>query len=105
MDNNSFKASYLNTRKDVLLISFSDGASPRSLIADLADFFSAELAKGLKKWVLDFSNIPFPSTSLIAFVISATFRARSRGGDLKIIHAKDSTRNNFVTFSQISYLT
>lgn len=104
MGTRNFNFTFLGLNREVIRLSFRDGTISQDLMTELAEFFSAELAKGQLKWVLDFSNIPFPSTLLIAFVISATFEARIRGGDVKIIHAKDSTRNNFVTFSSLSYL-
>ena len=100
----NFSFAFLGPEKDVVQISFGENAPTQELTAELAQFFSTELARGRMKWILDFTNMAFPSTMLIAFVISATFRARNLGGDVRIISAKDSTRNNFVTFSPLSYL-
>jgi anti-sigma regulatory factor (Ser/Thr protein kinase) len=69
------------------------------------DFVNKHLAKGYLHFHLDLRNLPFPSTRFIALLIALTVRARRRRGEITLSHVTDTARNNFVTFSALSYLT
>jgi serine/threonine-protein kinase RsbW len=69
------------------------------------DFVNKHLAKGYLHFHLDLRHLPFPSTRFIALVIALTVRARRRHGEITLTHVADTARNNFVTFSALSYLT
>lgn len=105
MDTKYFSITFLGQEKDVIQISFLPGISVQKVLPALCSFFSSELTKGISKWIIDFSNMPLPTTTMIAFIISATQQSREKGGDVKIISAKDSARNNLVTFSPLAYLS
>lgn len=105
MANAQFSVKFIGTHRDVVHIAFHEGAQTPHLVSKLSEFFQKKLREGKVQWVFDVAGLPFPRTSFIAFVISATVQARERGGDLKIVNASDSVRNNFVTFSPLTYLT
>jgi serine/threonine-protein kinase RsbW len=69
------------------------------------DFMNKHLAKGYLHFHLDLRHLPFPSTRFIALLIALTVRARRRRGEITLTHVADTARNNFVTFSALSYLT
>jgi anti-sigma regulatory factor (Ser/Thr protein kinase) len=69
------------------------------------DFVNKHLAKGYVHFHLDLRHLPFPSTRFIALLIALTVRARRRRGEITLTHVADTARNNFVTFSALSYLT
>ncbi|MGH7453321.1 MAG: ATP-binding protein [bacterium] len=69
------------------------------------DFVNKHLAKGYLHFHLDLGDIPFPSTRFIALLIALTVRTRRRHGEITLSHVTDTARNNFATFSALSYLT
>ncbi|RME00239.1 MAG: hypothetical protein D6814_03905 [Calditrichaeota bacterium] len=104
MATNSYSAKYLGPDKKIILIEFYQQANSQKFVPQLQQFFSAHLNKGYAHWLFDMSNLPLPTTSMIAFFISATQQARRAGGDVKIFNLKSSASNNFVTFNPLSYL-
>lgn len=76
----------------------------RSLIASLQNAFDECFQNGVSNIILDFKNVQYPSTSFIALLIEATSRARRLDGDLKLINVRDTAKNNFSTFTPLSYL-
>jgi anti-sigma regulatory factor (Ser/Thr protein kinase) len=68
------------------------------------DFVNKHLAKGYLHFHLDLRHVPFPSTRFIALLIALTVRARRRRGEITLSNVTDTARNNFVTFSALSYL-
>lgn len=104
MDQKNFSIKLIGQNKDVIQILFQQGSFSRNNLSELNSFFAKKISEGAYKWVFDFTNMPFPTTTFIAFLISATQQVREYGGDLKIIHTQDSTRNNFITFSPLTYL-
>lgn len=87
------------------LIRLGEGQPLHKLLPDLDEAVEQCLAQGEVQIIMDMRNIEFPTTSFIAFLISATARARRHQGDLKLIHLAASARNNLVTFSPLTYLS
>ncbi len=54
--------------------------------------------------IIDLSHVPYPNTSLIAYLIELTSLLRRSGGDLLLANITESARMNFMTFSPFSYL-
>jgi anti-sigma regulatory factor (Ser/Thr protein kinase)/anti-anti-sigma regulatory factor len=104
MEPKHFSAEVIGHSEDVIQISFPQGDHSQKALSALYSFFTKKISDDIYKWIFDFSNMPFPTTAFIAFIISATQQVREKGGDLKIINAQDSSRNNFMTFSPLSYL-
>jgi len=67
--------------------------------------FDRHLAEGRSSFLFDLQQIPFPSTSFIAFVIAASVRARAARGEVKLTNLSTSAKNNLITFSALTYLT
>lgn len=82
----------------------TSGATTDPLLV-FEDFANKHLAKGYSHFHLDLRHLPFPSTRFIAVLIALTVRARRRHGEVTLSHVTDTARNNFVTFSALSYLT
>ncbi|MFQ5638007.1 MAG: ATP-binding protein [bacterium] len=71
----------------------------------LKESFRSCFENGQYRIILDLKSINFPSSSLIALLIEATNRVRRLNGDLKIINLSNSAKNNFATFSPLSFLS
>jgi anti-sigma regulatory factor (Ser/Thr protein kinase) len=80
------------------------GAAADPLLA-FENFVNKHLAKGYLHFQLDLRHVPYPSTRFIALLIALTVRARRRRGEITLDHVTETARNNFVTFSALSYLT
>ncbi|MFQ5603060.1 MAG: ATP-binding protein [bacterium] len=71
----------------------------------LQESFDTCFENGYSKIIVDLTNVQFPSSSLIATLISATSRARNFKGDVKIVNLSHSAKNNLATFSPLSFLS
>jgi anti-sigma regulatory factor (Ser/Thr protein kinase)/anti-anti-sigma regulatory factor len=87
------------------LIRLREGLSLHKILPDLEATVDECMARGNVQLILDLKNVQYPTTSFIAFLISATARARRQNGDLKLINVAASARNNLVTFSPLTYLS
>ena len=105
MQGQDFIPRIIDSPDNAIQVDFADNVDIKTTFESLAAYFSEMLTRGYSKWVINVDKIKFPSTSEIAFLISATHQARSKNGDLQIINASSKTRNNFVTFSPLSYLS
>jgi serine/threonine-protein kinase RsbW len=75
------------------------------LLQTLQSGFENCFKNGNMRVIVDFAGIEYPAASLIALLVEVTSRARRVNGDVKIINLTRSARNNFATFSPISYLS
>lgn len=105
METTQFTFEFADEAKRRIKVSFLHGTNAQKAIQQLSEFFAYHLQGGVQNWTIDLSNMPFPTTSAIAFFVSATEQLRKRAGDLKLINASDSARNNFMTFSPLAYLS
>ncbi|RME42417.1 MAG: anti-sigma factor antagonist, partial [Caldilineae bacterium] len=105
MSKDAFVTKILGPKKDIILVRIRPQKAPKNLVAKLDKFFSILLNKGHRKWVFDLSEVPFPSSSMIAFFISATHLARQAGGEVKIIHLSTSASNNLLSFNPLSFMS
>lgn len=105
METTQFTFEFADEAKRRIKVSFQHGVNAQKAIHQLSEFFAYHLQGGVQNWTIDLNNMPFPTTSAIAFFVSATEQLRKRGGDLKLVNASDSARNNFMTFSPLAYLS
>ncbi len=84
-------------------LSQSDDVS--NLISSLMETLEACFKNGQFQFIIDLKNLPYPSASLIAALIEATARARRLNGEVVIVNASRTAKNNLTTFSALSYLT
>lgn len=85
-------------------ISLDGEKTAQELTPLLAETLDSCIDKGDIRILLDFNNVEYPGASMIAALVEATSRVRRLGGELKIVNITTSARNNFATFSPISYL-
>jgi anti-sigma regulatory factor (Ser/Thr protein kinase)/anti-anti-sigma regulatory factor len=85
-------------------ISLDGERTAQELTPLLADALDDCVNRGVIRILLDFNNVEYPGASMIAALVAATSRVRRLGGELKIVNITTSARNNFATFSPISYL-
>jgi serine/threonine-protein kinase RsbW len=91
--------------KHIVRITPSNCDDTQSMLESLQETFDSCLSKGDCRIILDFKNIHYPTSSLIALLIEATTRARRLNGDVKMVNVSHSAKNNLTTFTPISYLT
>jgi len=92
-------------QRNAIIVVPKGGVKSSAVVTELSSFFRSEFKAGKRDWIFDLARIPFPATSLIAFLISATEQVRAVGGSLKVTNAAESARNNFLTFSSLTYLS
>lgn len=105
MKQNAIEFEFLGPDEKIGFVKISGDVKAQSVVSALQRLFREKLAQGVARWIVDLSQMPFPTTTMIAFLISATQQARELGGDLKLLNAPDSARNNLVTFSPLTYLS
>ncbi|MDQ7053782.1 MAG: ATP-binding protein [candidate division KSB1 bacterium] len=105
MAKEAFTTKILGPDKEVICVQIRPDVDAQALVLKLEKFFTILLRKGHKKWLFDLEAVPFPTNSLIAFLISATHQARQAGGEVKLIHIQNSASNNFLTFNPLSYIS
>ncbi len=105
MDSANISIRYLGPKKKVVRAGFHKTPNLKKAFAEFERFFEEKLAQGYTHWIMDLQGLAFPTSSMIAFFISATVRTRARGGEVTLINASKSARNNFVTFSPLTFLS
>lgn len=83
----------------------SEDVQPNEILDPLYEVFHRNLERGIEHFVLDVSNVPFPSGSFIALLIAMTMEARRRKGDLRIVHLSETAWNHFSIFTPLTYLS
>lgn len=91
--------------EDVVRIFLSEVDDIKPMLKVLQNTFDKFFNNGVSKIILDFKNIHFPTSSLIALLIEGTSRARRLNGDIKLINVSHTAKNNLATFTPLSYLT
>jgi len=91
--------------ENIFRISFVNIDNMKTVLHDLQSNFDESFSNGASNFILDFKNVQFPTESLIVLLIEATSRARRLNGDLKLINVSHSAKNNFLTFTPLSYLS
>lgn len=104
MSNNKVATERIGDNRDVVKISIEGEFDHTSDVKELQATIDSCFQKGNYKIILDMEKVDFPPNSFIALLIEATSRARRAGGDLRLINLSTSARNNFITFSPLSYL-
>lgn len=99
-----YRIDILGKQPNVARLVFEREVKPNEDLSVLRTEFAGHLQTGVNEWVFDIAQLPFPTTKLIAFFVSATEQARHAGGELKIINVSESARNNLMTFSPLTYL-
>ena len=91
--------------EDVIRIPLGNINDTQFVYDVLKDTFDACFESGNTKFIVDLENIKYPTSSLIALLIEVSSRARRLNGDVKIINLSKSAKNNFMSFSPLSYLS
>jgi anti-sigma regulatory factor (Ser/Thr protein kinase) len=89
----------------VVKLVIKDSKDSQSIAQSLESSFDLCLENGDRHFLIDFSDVEYPTGTLIALLVEFTSKARRLQGDVKIINITTSARNNFATFSPISYLS
>ncbi|HHL71334.1 MAG TPA: hypothetical protein ENJ29_02385 [Bacteroidetes bacterium] len=105
MNSANISIRYLGPDKKVVRAGFHKTSNLKKAFAEFELFFEEKLKQGYTHWIMDLQGLAFPTSSMIAFFISATVRTRSHGGEVTLINASESARNNFVTFSPLTFLS
>ncbi|KAA3618034.1 MAG: hypothetical protein DWQ05_08285 [Calditrichaeota bacterium] len=63
------------------------------------------LDRGIKNWIIDLEEVPFPTITVMALFIAITVQIRNLGGELTLVSLQQSAKNNFSTFSPLTFLT
>ncbi len=90
--------------EDLIKIKFAKDAPAGELFAGLQAYFERAFAEGCHRYLMDMHELPYPSTNLIALLISATARARQFKGEVILQNVSHSARDNFLTFNALNYL-
>jgi len=105
MNDNIITTERAGNTGDVVQINLGHGAELPTSLPFLEKFFRDCFKKNDVRMVIDMRNIKLPPTRFIALLIEITNQARRLGGSVQLKNVADSVRNNFVTFSPITYLT
>jgi anti-sigma regulatory factor (Ser/Thr protein kinase)/anti-anti-sigma regulatory factor len=89
----------------LMKIHFVKDAPAGELFADLQAFLERAFSLGCRHYVMDMRELAYPSTNLIALLISASARARQHQGEVILENVSHTARDNFLTFSALNYLT
>lgn len=100
-----FSAGAVDDAAGLVKLQFEHNSNQQPALQEVIAGFDHFVANGRRNFIFDLQNIPFPSTSFIAFLVAATMRARRLQGDVKLINVADSAKNNMVTFSPLTYLS
>lgn len=101
----TFHADAMDGAAGLVKLQFEKNSNQQAGLQEVIAAFDDFLADGRRNFIFDLQNVPFPSTSFIAFLITATMRARRAHGDVKLVNVADSAKNNLVTFSPLTYLS
>ncbi len=88
----------------LMKILFVKDAPAGELFAGLQAFFESAFAERCRHYVLDMRELPYPSTNIIALLISTTVRARQLKGEVILENVAHTARDNFLTFSALHFL-
>lgn len=105
MDNSSFRAEITDGLAGLVRFQFEKNNNQQAGLQQILPAFDRFLAEGRRNFIFDLENIPYPSSSFIAFLISATSRARALRGDLKLVNVSHSAKNNLLSFSPLTFLS
>jgi anti-sigma regulatory factor (Ser/Thr protein kinase) len=105
MDNSTFRAEITDGLAGLVRFQFEKNNSQQPGSQPAIPAFERLFADGRRNFIFDLQDIPYPSSSLIAFLISATMRARSAHGDVKLVNVAQTAKNNLISFSSLTYLS
>lgn len=91
--------------ENVFRISLPELSDSQAILKGLQEIFDTGFKNGDYQFVVDLKNVQYPASSLIAFLVEVTSRARRMKGDVKIINLSHTAKNNLATFSPVSYLS
>jgi anti-sigma regulatory factor (Ser/Thr protein kinase) len=105
MDNSSFRAEITDELAGLVRFQFEKNNNQQAGVQQILAALDRFLAEGRRNFIFDLENIPYPSSSFIAFLITATLRARGARGDVKLVNVSHTAKNNFLSFSPLTYLS
>lgn len=105
MDNSSFSAEITDGLAGLVRFQFEKNNNQQAGLQQLIPAFDRFLVEGRRNFIFDLQNVPYPSSSFIAFLIMATVRARTAHGDVKLVNVSHSTKNNLLSFSPLTYFS
>jgi hypothetical protein len=91
--------------RDIIKIKFTEAVSPKLATGYLTAAFNQCFQHSFFKIILDMTYIDDPSPTLIATLIEATAKVRSKHGDVKIINVSDSAEQAIADFNAYAYLS
>lgn len=100
-----FQTKFLGEENELVYVTLDSDFKSFENQVSLSEFFQNTLFSGKKNWIIDLKDIPFPTTSIMALLISLTVQARIQGGDVNIVSLPQSAKNNFSTFSPLTFLS
>ena len=89
---------------NAVVIRVLPGVATRELISRLEVFFDECLSNGTVYVTIDLKEVSYPTTTLIAMLISFCVRTRQRNGDLVLENLSKTAKSNLLTFSAYNYL-
>lgn len=102
---NEFSFQIISEKNEIVCIRLNSGfrspAHQKALYQKVQD----ELANGFKGWIIDLAEQPFPTISVMALIIAITVAVRQADGELTLVALQQSAKNNFTTFSPLTFLT
>jgi len=105
MDNSSFRAEITDGLAGLVRFQFEKNNNQQAGLQQIVPAFDRFLAEGRRNFIFDLENIPYPSSSFIAFLITATLRARDAHGDVKLVNVSHTAKNNLLSFSPLTFLS
>jgi len=105
MDNSSFRAEITDELAGLVRFQFEKNNNQQAGLQVIVPAFDRFMAEGRRNFIFDLENIPYPSSSFIAFLVTATLRARAAHGDVKLVNVSHTAKNNLLSFSPLTYLS
>jgi anti-sigma regulatory factor (Ser/Thr protein kinase)/anti-anti-sigma regulatory factor len=105
MDISTFRAEITDGLAGLVRFQFEKNNNQQAGSQQAVPAFERLLADGRRNFIFDLQNVPYPSSSFIAFLVSATLRARSAHGDVKLVNVSQTAKNNLISFSSLTYLS
>jgi serine/threonine-protein kinase RsbW len=105
MDTKLTTIRYLSEYDNVIHVTFNVGAERLTSLSELEKEIHDYLKSESPKFIFDLVNIQLPPTKFIALMIEATNQTRRLNGDVKFVNISNFSKNNFVTFSAMNYLS
>ena len=102
---NEFSLQLTGEKNDIVYIRLGSGFRASVQQKLLYEKVQNELNKGFKTWIVNLAEQPFPTISVMALLISITVAVRQSGGELTLVSLAQSAKNNFSTFSPLTFLT